>query len=59
MRKRIGFAVAAVIIALALLLIRTSVVATHADTDRPKGVGSPYIVTSNPYLPIQVLEQAY
>ena len=59
MRKRIRFAMAAVIIALVMLLIRSSVVATHADTERPKGVGSPYIVTSNPYLPIQVLEQAY
>ena len=59
MRKRIRFAMAAVIIALVTLLIRSSVVATHADTERPKGVGSPYIVTSNPYLPIQVLEEAY
>ena len=60
MRKHAGLAMAAVLMALgAALLVRSSVLATHADVARPKVRQPPYTVMSNPYLPIHVMEEAY
>ena len=60
MRKHTSFAIAAAIMALAMIFwAKSSVVATHADVVRPKVGPSPYVVMSNPYLPIQPLEEAY
>jgi hypothetical protein len=60
MRKHTSFAVAATIIGLAMIAwAESSVVATHDDTVRPQVGLSPYVVMSNSYLPIRVLEEAY
>jgi hypothetical protein len=60
MRKHISFAVAAAIIALAMIfLAKSSVVATNTDVVRPKVGLSPYVAMSNPYLPIQVMDEVY
>jgi hypothetical protein len=60
MRKHISFAMAATIVVLAMISwAESSVVATNEDTVRPKVGLSPYVVMSNSYLPIQVLEEAY
>jgi hypothetical protein len=60
MRKHASFATAAAIMALAMIFwAKSSVVATHADVVRPKVGLSPYVVMSNPYLPIRVLEEVY
>jgi hypothetical protein len=60
MRKHTSFAMAAAIVVLAMISwAESSVVATNEDTARPKVGLSPYVVMSNSYLPIQVLEEAY
>jgi hypothetical protein len=60
MRKHTGFAMAAAIMALAMIFwARSNVVATNADIVRPKVGLSPYVVMSNPYLPIQVMDEVY
>ena len=60
MRKHAGFAMAAVLMALgAILLVRSGVLATHADIARPKVRQQPYDVMSNPYLPIHVMDEVY
>jgi hypothetical protein len=60
MRKHTSFAMAAAMMALATIFwVKSSVVATHADVVRPRVGLSPYVVMSNPYLPIQVLEEVY
>jgi len=60
MRKHTSFAMAAAIIALAVTFwAKSTVVATNADTVRPKVGLSPYVVMSNPYLPIQVMDEVY
>jgi hypothetical protein len=60
MRKHASFAIAATIMALAMIFwARSSVVATNADIIRPKVGLSPYVVMSNPYLPIQVIDEVY
>jgi hypothetical protein len=60
MRKHAGFAMAAVLMALgAILLVRSSVLATQADIARPKVRQPPYVVMSNPYLPIHAMEEVY
>jgi hypothetical protein len=60
MRKHTSFAIAAAIMVLAMIFwAKSSVVATNADAVRPKVGLSPYVLMSNPYLPIQVIEQVY
>jgi hypothetical protein len=60
MRKHASFAVATAIVALAMIFwAKSSVVATHAEVARPKAGLSPYVVMTNSYLPIQLLEEAY
>jgi len=60
MRKNASFAVAATIMGLAMILwAKSSVVATNAEIVRPKVGLSPYVVMTHPYLPIQVIEEAY
>jgi hypothetical protein len=59
MRKRIACATATTAIALAMLLwAKSAVINSHADAVRP-AVGLAPQVMANPYLPIQVLEEAY
>jgi hypothetical protein len=58
-RKQIACATATAAIALAMLLLaKSAVVNSHADAVRP-AVGLAAQVMANPYLPIQVLEEAY
>ena len=58
--KNISFTVAATIIGLSMLLwAKSAAVATQADVVRPQVVTSPYVVMSNSYLPIQVLDETY
>ena len=58
--KNISFTVAATIFGLSMLLwAKSAVVATQADVIRPQVVTSPYVVMSNSYLPIQVLDETY
>ena len=60
MRKNTGFAVAATIMALAMMLwAKSNVVATNAEIVRPKVGISPYVVMTHPYLPIQPIEEVY
>jgi hypothetical protein len=60
MRKNAGFALAAAIMGLAMILwAKSSVVATNAEIVRPKIGVSPYVVMTHPYLPIQVIEEVY
>jgi hypothetical protein len=60
MRKHTSFAMAATIMALAMIFwAKSSVVATNADIVRPKVGLSPYVVMSNSYLPIQVIDEVY
>ncbi len=60
MRKHASFAVAATIMALAMIFwAKSSVVATNADVVRPKVGPSPYVVMTNSYLPIQVIDEVY
>jgi hypothetical protein len=60
MRKHFSLAMAATIMALAMVFwAKSSVVATDADIPRPKVGLSPHTVMSNPYLPIQVLDEVY
>lgn len=59
MRKNTGFAVAATIMGLAMILwAKSSVVATNTEAVRPKVAVSPYVMT-HPYLPIQTMEEVY
>jgi hypothetical protein len=59
MRKNTGFAVAATIMGLAIILwAKSSVVATNAEVVRPKVAASPYVMT-HPYLPIRTIEEVY
>jgi hypothetical protein len=59
MRKQIACATATALMALAMLFwAKSAVVAIHADAVR-QAVGLAPNVMSNPYLPIQVLEEAY
>jgi hypothetical protein len=59
MRKQIVCATATAAIALAMLLwAKSAVVNGHADAVRP-AVGHAPQVMANPYLPIQVLQEAY
>jgi hypothetical protein len=55
MRKNISFTVAATIFGLGMMLW----VATRADVLRPPVGTSAYVVISNSYLPIQVLDETY
>jgi hypothetical protein len=58
-RKQIACATATAAIALAMLLwAKSAVVNSHADAVR-LAVGLAAQVMANPYLPIQVLEEAY
>jgi hypothetical protein len=58
-RRQIACATAPTAIALAMLLwAKSAVVNSHADAVRP-AVGLAAQVMANPYLPIQVLEEAY
>jgi hypothetical protein len=60
MRKHISFTIAATIIGLAMIFwAKSVVVATNADAVRPAVGLSPYVVMSNSYLPIQVLDEVY
>jgi hypothetical protein len=60
MRKNAGFAVAATIMGLAMILwARSTVVATDAEVIRPKAAVSPYVIMTHPYLPIQRYEEVY
>jgi hypothetical protein len=60
MRKNISFTISATIFGLGMMLwARSAVVATHADVIRPPVGTSAYVVISNSYLPIQVLEETY
>ena len=60
MRKNTFFAVAATIMALAMMLwAKSNVVATNAEIVRPKVGMSPYVVMTQPYLPIQSIEEVY
>jgi hypothetical protein len=60
MRKHTSFAIAATIMGLAMIFwAKASVVATNADFARPKVALSPYVVMSNSYLPIQVIDEVY
>jgi hypothetical protein len=58
MRKRINFAIAATIVALALIFwVKASGVENHADAARPKfQLSAPM---ASPYLPVQTLEPVY
>jgi hypothetical protein len=60
MRKNAGFALAATIMALAMILwAKATVVATNAEVLRPKVAVSPYVIMTHPYLPIQRFEEVY
>ena len=60
MRKHISFTIAATKLGLAMIFwARSAVVATNADVVRPAVGPSPYVVTSDSYLPNQVLDEAY
>jgi hypothetical protein len=60
MRKHISFTIAATILGLAMIFwARSAVVATNADVVWPAVGLSPYVVMSDSYLPIQVLDEAY
>jgi hypothetical protein len=58
MRKHISFAIAVAIMGLALVFwLKAGVIKTNAKVVQPTlDLSSP---TSNPYLPVQVLEPAY
>jgi hypothetical protein len=60
MRKNAGFALAAAIMAVAMILwAKATVVATNAEVLRPKAAVSPYVIMTHPYLPIQRFEEVY
>jgi hypothetical protein len=60
MRKNISFTVAATIIGLGMTLwAQSAVVATQAHVVRRPVGTSAYVLVSNSYLPIQVLEETY
>jgi uncharacterized membrane protein (UPF0127 family) len=60
MRKHISFAMAATMMALAMIFwARSGVVANNTDVVRPKVGMSSYVVMSNSYLPIQVIDEVY
>jgi hypothetical protein len=60
MRKNITFAIVATIMGLSMIVwAKSSVVTTHAEVIRPKAGSSPYVVMSNSYLPIQLIEEVY
>jgi hypothetical protein len=60
MRKHISFTVAAMIFGLGMMLwAQSAVVATQAHVVRRPTGTSAYVVLSNSYLPIQVLEETY
>jgi hypothetical protein len=60
MRKNISFTVAATIFGLGMMVWATSaVVATQAGVTRPPVGASTYVVISNLYLPIHVLDEIY
>lgn len=60
MRKNTTFAIVATIMGLAMIVwVKSSVVTTHAEVIRPKVGSSPYVVMSNSYLPIQLIEEVY
>ena len=60
MRKHISFTVAAMIFGLGMMLwAQSAVVATQAHVVRRPIGTSAYVVLSNSYLPIQVLEETY
>ncbi len=59
MRNHIAFAMATAVIGLAMLFwAKSAVVSSHPDAVRPLVGLAPHVM-SNPYLPIQVLEEAY
>jgi len=60
MRKNTIFAIVATIMGLAMIVwAKSSVVTTHAEVIRPNVGSSPYVVMSNSYLPIQLIEEVY
>ena len=60
MRKNISFTVAATILGLGMMLwAKSAVVATQVDVVRPPVGASAYVVISNSYLPIHVLDEIY
>jgi hypothetical protein len=60
MRMNISFTVAATIFGVGMMLwAKSAVVATQADVVRPPVRTSAYVVISNSYLPIQVLDETY
>jgi hypothetical protein len=60
MRKNISFTVAATILGVGMMVWATcAVVATQAGVARPPVGASAYVVISNSYLPIHVLDEIY
>jgi hypothetical protein len=60
MRKHISFTIATTVIGLAMMFwAESAVVATHADVVWPAVGLSPYVVMSNSYLPVQVIDEVY